>query len=103
MNKAPGIRINEYTVCGTSIQTELNESDYLFMPTTIGVVTRPGARICPGGPEHLPGLTRTFYPDFTLEGYTFKIMFHFGTDKFNESTIVFGIDTKQFLLKILLK
>ena len=27
--------------------------------TGIGVVTRPGARICPGGPEHLPGLTRT--------------------------------------------
>ena len=35
---------------------------------TIGVVTRQGAWICPGGPEHLPGLfTRTLsgpYPDF---------------------------------------
>ena len=30
---------------------------------TIGVVTRPGARICPGGPKHLPGLPR-LYPDF---------------------------------------
>ena len=34
----------------------------------IGVVTRPGARICPGGPEHLPGLTRilsNFYLNIT--------------------------------------
>ena len=53
----------------------------------IGVVTRPGARICPGGPEHLPGLPG-LYPDLT---------------RLNESTIVFGIDTKQFLPKILLK
>ena len=35
-----------------------NKRDFLRWATSIGVVTRPGARICPGGPEHysdLPG------------------------------------------------
>ena len=31
---------------------------------TIGIVNHPGTRTCPGGPEDLPGITRS-YPDFT--------------------------------------
>ena len=41
------------------------------MDVPIGVVTRPDARICPGGPELLPGLPGLYpiflpglYPDF---------------------------------------